>query len=412
MLQRRLAHLHRSSVSWTAATTALASGLSLLSSPLLARAVGASGRGDVAAVIATVTFLSWAGFAGAPFAAGFFGAGGRRASTTVLAMASSVIGVALAAVVWLLAPVFAAGHSSEVITGLRICGLLLPLIGVGLCGQELLYASDRLGAWNVLRAIPLVGPALAIVVLYVADALTTSTAVLANVASLAVYAVIGTLIGVRWFGRVNGLSDLRLAREVLTYAGARWAAITSQGLLMRLDQLLMVPLSTPAELGRYAIAVTIVASANMLSGALGTVMYGRVRNADTSEVMEMWRRARRRTLWLSTAVGLIVVATGPVLIPFIFGPDFGGLLPVLIPLAVAQVLNDRWIVDSNVHHALGRSSKTLAPSWLAVAVAGTALLAFGSDDQLSAVEAAVSTGIASAVRAAAFRVRPAQDLSV
>ncbi len=396
--------IQRSSVTWTVATQAVAAGLSLVSSPLLARAVGANGRGDVAALMTTLSMVSWIGFLGLPHAAGFFSFIPRNRTVLVTATMASSLGALAAAGLWVSAPTFAKGHDELTIDALRAGALLLPFIGTAQCGQEILYAQNRLVAWNLLRSVPLVGPATSVILLFLLDALDLRTALTVNLAWLVVWATAGSWLAVRHSGRSPVLAaEFKRVRQ---YAFQRWLAISSEGLLSRLDQLIMVPLSAPSELGRYAVAVTIAASANLLSTAIGMVGFARARSHQLAGTDADWRALRRRSLVFGVCSGLVVLVTGPYLIPLLFGPDFNGLFPVLLGLVVAQILGALWLLDSNVLHGQERSGETLGPSWVATVFVAASLVVLGLDGELTALEAATVSALGAALRALTFRLWP------
>lgn len=188
--------VQRSSVTWTAATQAVSAGLSLVSSPLLARALGASGRGDVAALMTTLTVLTWVGFLGFPQAAGFFSSDTRNRTVLVTAITASALGVIAGAALWFSAPAYADDHGELTIDALRAGALLLPFFGAALCGQEILYAQNRLVAWNALRSVPVVGPAACVILLFVVGALDLRSALTANLACLVLGATLDEDVGV------------------------------------------------------------------------------------------------------------------------------------------------------------------------------------------------------------------------
>jgi O-antigen/teichoic acid export membrane protein len=393
-----LQSVQSSAVAGTAAAQLVTTASSLVSAVLLARTIGAEGRGDLAAVMTTLTVLSWVTYLGAPQAAGYFSTVGRSSVVSVMSVAAFALGSVGAFGVWVGAVPFAGGHGELVVRTLRVGGLLLPLAGVGLCGQEILYARGSMTAWNLVRSIPVTGAAVSVPVLALIGHLTVATALVVNIGALAAWCVLGTVMAVRHAAQVRrgGL------RRPALYAIERWLAFSSLGLLARLDQLLMVPLSTPTELGRYAVAVTVVGSGNLLSTAIGIAAYPTARNVGEAETLASWQRSRRRVVALGLLVSVVLVSAGSFAVPLVFGGDFRGLGLVLFLLSLSQVVDDLWSVDANTLHGLGRPRVTIVPSWVAAGFTLIALL-FLSSGGLTAFEAAVTSLASGIMRFVVFR---------
>lgn len=393
----------RSAVAVTASTSLASSALAFLSSPLLARAVGAKGRGDVAAVMVTLTMLSWVGYAGTPQAAGFFSTHGRAFAVGLMGSVATALGIVTGVALWLLAPDFASGHSHTTIAALRAGSLLLPLAGIAQCGLEIAYAKGHSRIWNTLRAIPVAGPALGVILLATFGRLDLTSALTVNVGALALWCFLSSPIALKHWAWKRTTSDPGIG-SIARYAVQRWLGLSSQGLLLRLDQLLMVPFSAPAELGRYAVCVTVCSSTNLLSTAIGVSAYPQSRASAPAAALTHWRTARRRLLWCSLAAGTVIVTIGPHAVSILFGRDFSGLLWVLALLSVAQMFTDLWTLDANVLHGAGLPGHTVLPSWLATAIASTTLLIL-SRSGISALDAAAVSCGAAAVPLITLRAR-------
>lgn len=396
-----LTKLRSSGLSSTAGSQILVTSVSLLSSPLLARTVGAAGRGDVAAVLTTITLLSWVCFLGLPQSCGFYSSRYIGRNSIEMAVLATTLGALAAVVVWVAAPAFASVHGDTVVTALRVGGFLLPFIGLGQCGQEVLYARGSMRMWNAIRSIPVAGGSVAVIILFSKGQLSTASALAANLGALACWALVGSSVVVaQIWNRSN--DAFRRSRDIgrndsLRYAGQAWLAAASLALFGRLDQLMMVPYGEVAELGRYAVAVTVVGAANVLPSAIGIVAYPAVRSVSGTELLSTLRKSRRRLLVLGIATNAAVVLAAPSLLQAVFGADFGGLFLVVLLLAVGQLLNDLWLLRVSVLNGTGRPSAAITPSWISTGVCVVLLVLF-SRGGITAVDAALATAASAAIR--------------
>ncbi|GGG21698.1 hypothetical protein GCM10007304_39390 [Rhodococcoides trifolii] len=381
----------------TAGVQASTTGLGLISGILIARTLGADGRGSITAVMIVLTVLSWLVFLGVPNAGGYMSTRTRTPVVTQAAATSVVLGALAGVVLWILAPSVAGDYPEFVTHGLRAAAVTLPFVGLGLCGQEILYAESRVKSWNVLRIVPLAGPSVCVIGLAAAGQLTAPHAVITYLASMIVYIVGGTAV---LLTRTAGSLRSEAYGALITYAFPRWMSAASDAVTARMDQLVMVVLSTPSELGRYAVAVTVVSVSNPLSQAVGMMMYPETRNASGDRRL-LHRATRRRAVMLSAAAGLVVTLVAAPLIGVLFGPDFRGLESIIVVLVIAQVFNDRYYVDISYFAGIGRPHILIVPSWITAAVMAAGLVVLGRGG-LTGFEAASVTMTCAIVRCVAI----------
>lgn len=388
----------------TAGVQLSTTGLGLISGILIARTLGADGRGSITAVMIVLTVLSWLVFLGVPNAGGYMSTHNRTPVVTQAALTSVVLGGLAGVVLWIVAPSVAGDYPQFVTDGLRAAAVTLPFVGLGLCGQEILYAESRVRAWNILRIVPLAGPSVCVIVLAAVGLLTAPHAVLTYLGSMVVYIVGGTVV---LLTRTAGSIRSNAYGALITYAFPRWMSAASDAVTARMDQLVMVVLSTPSELGRYAVAVTVVSVSNPLSLAVGMMMYPETRNA-SGDRRALHRSMRRRAVILSAAAGLVVTVVAAPLIGVLFGPDFRGLESIIVVLVVAQIFNDRYYVDISYFAGIGRPHILIGPSWVTAAVMAVGLVVLGHGG-LTGFEAAVVTMACAIVRCLTISLATRRD---
>jgi O-antigen/teichoic acid export membrane protein len=316
---------------------------------ILARTVGPTVRGEYAAITAWLDLAVVIGQCGQPAALCFFVARdplrGRQyvaTSRTILLAAGALV---LAAGV-LCAPVLAHGNN-EVVAGYRIASGAAIVAVVGASYISPLQARD-LHRWNIVRVSQPMLSLLAISVLWLLRLLTLRSALMVLTVTL--------LLQLAWAYRYCRLSVLApgrpaalLFRPLATYGGAQLAALTPATLNAQLSQLVLSQTVQPADLGRYAIALSLTLLPMPLVWAIGNVAFPRL--AALGVVTEATRR-----LQLVAVIGSAGIAAGILLplgavaywmVPLIFGAGYRGAVPllwVLLPGALfsacGQVVGD------------------------------------------------------------------------
>ena len=246
----------------------------------------------------------------------------------------------------LIAPVLAHGQPT-VSVGYRIAFGASALAFVGASYTFSLQAYD-LRRWNVVRVSQPVAGMMAIVVLWRLHMLTVDSA-------LVVLAVTMTLqLGWAYYccrgvGLAPGRARKECARPLAVYGAAQIAALTPAALNAQLDQLVLSQTVPAADLGRYAIAVSLTLLPMPLVSAIGYVAFPHL--ASQREVTAATLRLQRIAVLGSggIAAGLLVplAAVAYWLVPLVFGAAYRGAVPLLwmltpgaVFLACGQVVGD------------------------------------------------------------------------
>ena len=321
----------------TAANLAFAA-LAFITGPVLARALGASGRGDLAAILVPLHLMTPIAIVGMDVYAAREAARGRPVGTLGLSLGLmlTVFGgiVAVAGV-----PISAAlAGDREVVRAFLLIGFALA--PVTLLVALLVGLSTGLQRWRLVIAVKLVPGtviAAALVVLFITDSLTVGTAA---VVYLAAELITGMIVA-----PVLRHSHLRLdwgvMKEGISFGGRAWAGTLADLANARLDQLLMIPLVAPRELGLYAVAVSIGSIAWIVTGGISPPLLARISAGEIA----LAPRALRTVLVVLAAVTIVVAALTPVVLRVLFGPEFTDathaawiLLAAGLPAAGSEIL--------------------------------------------------------------------------
>lgn len=361
---------------------------SFAAAPILAQALGVDGRGAVAAAIAPLLLVSAIATLGLPEAALHAIARAPRASSWVLARAAIVltsVGVAATAAVFALSGPLAAEDAS-IQRNIAIAAVAItPTILMALIRG----AAMGLHAWRTITVSRIIESALrlaAVTFLALTGSLTVTSATIV----IAIVPVVGGIVLIAPLLRAPRPAD-RNAPEAalprLLHFGVRvWLGAVSGVLLARIDQLLMVPLSSAFELGLYAVAVSISELPLVFNSAIREVVFSSdSAGASSRRVGKASRLATMATI-LAAAPLAITVAWW---LPALFGQGFAAAVPATLILLAAAVAGNPGSIAGAGLSARGRPELR---SWsLAAAFAVNLGLVFALTPTLGATGAAIAT---------------------
>jgi O-antigen/teichoic acid export membrane protein len=316
----------------------------LVTGPLLAQALGASGRGTLAAILVPATVAPWVfGFGLGEYVARMAArqANSGEAFGTVGAL-SLLIGLA-GAVAGIPIALFLADGRQVVLVMLLIAFCALPLTLVQQVAGHLAVGLAEFRAVSLSRLMPAVISLAAIPALFVLENLTVTSA------SIVVF-VGGFLAGLPLLPVIARAGRLRLgwttAKGAFRFGATTWVGTLSSIANARLDQLIMIKLVSERELGLYAVAVTLASFSAIGVGALAVALFPQVARGDFALAM----RSTRVTLLLLALLSVLVGLVAPVALPSLFGAEFRHatvmawiLLAAGLPLAGAFVLGSALI---------------------------------------------------------------------
>jgi O-antigen/teichoic acid export membrane protein len=316
---------------------------------VIARALGPTLRGEYAAITAWFGVALMVGGMGQPAALCFYVARDPENARSYVATARAMMlvtgGVTLAGGV-LLSPIIGHGQP-QVVAGYRIvfCASILAFVGAGYTFS--LQARD-LPNWNIVRVSQPVLSVIAIAVLWLLQVLTLESALVVLAGTM--------LIQLAWAYRccrrvdlVPGRAKAAMIRPLITYGAAQIAALTPAAVNAQLDQLILSQTVRAADLGRYAIAVSLTALPIPLVSAIGNTAFPRLasQRAVTGGPERLQRLAILGSVGIAVAILAPLAAIGYWLVPVVFGAAYRGAVPLMwilspgaVFLACGQVVGD------------------------------------------------------------------------
>lgn len=344
-------------------------GLSFLTAPLQARALGPAGRGDLAAIMVPL------GLAPAliSFGLGTYSvreaARGRPLGPLVGTIGAMLVGLGLLAALAgpAVADVFSEGRE-VVATWIVIGFLVLPLGMLNWLLTDLATGRERWEVVMTVRMIPPVATLLGVVALVALDELTVATA-----AATAIIA--GVLPAAVLLPELRGIGRPRfspaVARAAIPFGFKAWLGGLGSMANVRLDQLLMIRLVEARELGLYVVAFSVAGVlVNPMVSALASGTMPRFATGDPALIARVLRTTMLGVA--VTSVGVAVIA--PALVPLAFGDDFSGAVPVVWVLLAAGIPLSGVTVLSTALTSKGRPGFSAASELLSLGLTIPGLL--------------------------------------
>lgn len=361
--------------------------LSILTGPLVSRALGDDGRGSIAAVVVPVQLLTWVFMLGIPYGAAMLvNELPRRALIDSAWRIAVLVNVPLAIIGWFTAPLLLDGHPSTTVTWFRIgmLGVILGLPATTAIHHRMISTG---GTWRTSLAVNLhlLGYSVVVVILAVADRLTLTTALAAWIGSLVVASL--AVIAV-YRASPHGVGTAGTARRLATIGRPHALVTLATVSLGRLDQVFLAVMGTSASLGHYAIAVTAAqVSVPVTNGIASVVLPDSFTSPDTG----VERSGIRFVLALSAGVAALTALTAPWLLPWVFGAEFDDAVPLLWLLLPGQVLfNTAWVANAG---QLGRGHGSDAARAIGLAAVFSTILLAPAIHLFGAAGAAALTSI-------------------
>ena len=337
------------SIAQTAGFNVAATAAAGLGGIILARAVGPTVRGEYAAITAWFGIALLVGDMGQPSALCFHVARNPlRAREYVATSRAIMLTTGTVALVsgMLLAPVLAHGVTA-VALGYRIAFGASIMAFVGASYTFSLQARD-LRRWNVVRVSQPVLSLIAIGVLWRLRLLTLDNALIVLSGTILLQSV-WAYVSCRRTGLAPGHAHAALVRPLAAYGAATIASSTPAALNAQLDQLVLSQAVPPADLGRYAIAVSLTLLPMPFVSAIGNVAFPRLASQAraTAATQRMQRLAVLGSAGLATAMLAPLAAVAYWVVPLVFGAGYRDAVPLLwilspgaVFLACGQVTGD------------------------------------------------------------------------
>lgn len=347
----------RRPVAQTFAATLAINGFNILTGIILARALGPTGRGELAAAILWPTLMRFVVMVGALEAIAYRAA---RPGTRIGQLIGTAGGLAavqdviLTALGLALLPVIFSGYSD---TALTAAFLFLGTACIGTFGMyslAILNGARKYTVFNVFRVAVIGLGAVAMIGLAAIDELTVTSAVLCYLAGVAPTTLLGIATLRRMFGRFER-PDRQLRRSLLSYGWRTQLASQRNPLNEQLDQYAISVVLSASALGLYHVAFTLTSLIGFLSASISVVALPRTAATEDQQLQaDSARRLIALSFATSVAIAIPVFVFADPLVDVLFGEAFAEAAAITRILLGAAIVIALTRVGASVLNGLGR----------------------------------------------------------
>lgn len=372
--------------------------------PILSNALGDEGRGALGGITSLLLVVTAVGAIGLPETLTYFAAryvARTRSVVKLVSLLLALTGLICAVALYFAAPFLADGNGDGyallvVLTAAALIPNMLVLVPRALAAASQMWTYQALeqGVFSILRL-------LAILVLLWTGNLTVLTAVIVTLLT----PIMGALVYIPVLKKISvdqlyAANEKQPVGESLAYGGKVWLGSLSGVVLSRIDQALMIKLTTLSEQGLYAVAVTIGEVPSVISNAVRNVVF----SMDSSEAGDAENKERvdarlattaRLTTFITLLVSLPVALTLPFWIGPVFGRDFENAVQMTWVLLAAAVVGSAGSVAGG--GLSGRGNPGLRSLGMAIAAVLNLTVLLVLTPIIGAMGAALSTLVGSAV---------------
>ena len=291
---------------------------------ITARYLMPAGRGQLAAMTLWSLFLAGLTTLGIPSSLVYFlkSRPDRRSDliTSGLVMAG-VLGVVTGLVGALFMPQFLHKYPLWVIRDAQWLMIVTPICSLSFVGRAILESHGEFSASNLAQLLSPLTTLIALLVLIVSHRVTVLGAALCYIIAIVPVAMLLTLRV--WPYVERGARITTSGCKLLLSYGVRSYWIDLLGSLsLQVDQVLVITLLTPADMGLYVVMLSLSRTANVFQNAVTTVLFPKATGQTVEHIRKLTGRAARVSLTITACATSLIGIFGPFLLRIFYGKDY------------------------------------------------------------------------------------------
>ena len=343
---------------------------------MVARLLGASGRGELTAILTVTGVIGYVFTMGCGQAAEFHQArrpeeGGRLIGTWLMLLV--VLGALSVVVAEVLLPVLLAAQTAAALHLAQLYVLSAPLLPLSELLMGVLLGDQDFTFFNVFRVVQPGATAVLYLAMWLLHAFTLPGALLATLITSALGTVV---IALRAVGR-HGVSrpSLALARSTLWYGFRAHGNLLASVANLRLDLFIIPAFLTASAVGLYAVATSVSWAVVTVSSNLATVVLAAAARQGV-EGSGTIIRSLQLTVGFALGASLALALLADLLLPLVYGNSFkGSSLPLRLLLPGSALYASATLLWSGLY-AANRPFTAAVSQFAGLAVTTAGLLLF------------------------------------
>lgn len=322
---------------------------------ITARTLMPSGRGQLAAMILWSSFLASMSSFGVPSSIiyTYRHRPAERETIVGTGMLMSLLTGLLATVVGIFfLPHWMHQYPPSVIRSAQWFLLITPICSVTFAGKAVLEAAGSFSSSNTLQILTPAATIVPLVVLWATHTITPFSAALCYIAaSLPTFYYM--LVRLRpYAARLKG--QISTATTLLSFGLRSYGIDLLGALAFQVDQVLVINMLTPAEMGSYVVVLSLSRMLNVFQNSVVTVLFPKASGHPAETVLRLSERSARVGTLVTAVFALFVYVFGPIVLRVLYGKEYTSALGSLRTLLVEVTLAGCVFVLAQAFMALGR----------------------------------------------------------
>lgn len=330
--------------------------VNMLTGVLTARYLGPTGRGEQTAMVNWSQFLAFSMSFGIPSAL-IYNAKKNPAEAGVLYRVALMIGLCFGLIAMtlgiLILPQWLSSFSPEVVTFAQWSMILCPLIVVSQINNAAFQFRGDYRTFNMQRYLTPTLTLAGIGLLILTGTLSPYTTALAYLVP-SVPLFIGMTIWLLRTYRVKMKDAYLNFKRLFTYGLGSYGNDLLGQFSTYIDQIIIAGLLRPADLGLYAVAVSLSRMVNFFSNSITVVLFPKASELSKDEAVSLTFKAFRISTTCTMLGALFLMVVAPFVIPLLYGKDFNTALTVFRLLLLEVTISGGTLILAQVFMALGK----------------------------------------------------------
>lgn len=330
--------------------------LNMLTGVLTARYLGPSGRGEQTAMVNWSQFLAFSMSFGIPSAL-IYNAKKNPEDAGILYRMSLLIGLCFGAAATIVGivvlPYWLKSFSSDVVHFAQWSMLLCPLIVFSQINNAAFQFRGDYKKFNWMRyLVPLMTLVMIVILILTKTISPFTTAVAYLLPAVPIY-IVNTVSLLRAY-KVKMRDAYLNFKRLFTYGLGSYGNDLLGQFSYYIDQIIIAGLLRPADLGLYAVAVSLSRMVNFFSTSITIVLFPKASELSKDQAISLTFRAFRISTTLTLLASLVLMIVAPFVIPLLYGKDFNTALTVFRLLLLEVTLSGGILILAQAFMALGK----------------------------------------------------------
>jgi O-antigen/teichoic acid export membrane protein len=322
---------------------------------ITARALMPSGRGQLAAMILWSQFLAYISSLGVPSSmihAYRCYPAKRRAIVASGLFMSLCTGTLVTIIAAIFLPHWMHRYPAPIIRYAQWFLIITPICSLSFAGRGVLEAAGSFTSSNLMQILTPVATIIPLIVLALFHSLTPFSAALCYIIS-ALPTFYYLLLQLRPY--VHGLKpDLGISKLLLSFGIRSYGIDLLGSLSVQLDQILVVNMLTPAEMGSYVVILSLSRTLTVFQNSVVTVLFPKASGLPSEAVLKLSEKSARISLLVTSFFAVWVYIFGPILLRILYGKAYVGAFNAFRIILVEVTLSGCVFVLAQAFMAVGR----------------------------------------------------------